>query len=85
MVGSLDNNGEGGTNGEGKPVGVDEAKLFNVEKFGVGKPNGGNAPNDDIGEKPNGSAQGRSIKYYYAYKKKQQRFSRKERNHTIKS
>jgi hypothetical protein len=48
---------------------VDEAKLFNDEKFGVGKPNGGNAPNDGIDGKPNGRPQGRSREYIIIYKK----------------
>ena len=39
---------------------VVEGKLFNDEKFGVGRPNGGNAPNVGIDGKPNGRAQGRS-------------------------
>ncbi len=46
----------------GNPVVVGEAKLFNDEKFGVGKPNGGNAPNGGIDGKPRGRPQGRSRK-----------------------
>jgi hypothetical protein len=62
FVGSFDSsNGAGG--GGGKPVVVDEAKLFNDEKFGVGKPNG------DIDGKPNGRPQGRSRKYIIKCKK----------------
>lgn len=46
---------------EGKGVVVgDDPKLFSGEKFGVGKPNAGNAPNGDNDGKPNGSPQGRS-------------------------
>ncbi|MCC7159945.1 MAG: hypothetical protein IT281_10470 [Ignavibacteria bacterium] len=75
FIGLFDSNGDG----EGKPVAAEEVKLFNDEKFGVGKPNGGNAPNDDIDEKPNGEPQGRSIKYYYAYEEKQQCFSYKKK------
>lgn len=41
---------------------VVEGKLFNDEKFGVGRPNGGNAPNVGIDGKPNGRAQGRLLK-----------------------
>lgn len=46
--------------GGGKAVVDDEAKLFNEGKFGVGKPNAGNAPNGDNDGKPNGKPQGRS-------------------------
>ena len=47
--------------GEGKAVAVgDEVKLFNGEKFGVGKPNAGNAPKGDNDGKPNGRPHGRS-------------------------
>ena len=58
----------------GKPVLVfvvvaGDAKLFNDEKFGVGKPNGGNVPNDGIEGKPNGRPQGRSREYMIIYKK----------------
>jgi hypothetical protein len=63
FVGSFGSN-EGNV-GEGKPVVVDEAKLFNAEKFDAGKPNGGNAPNGGIDGKPIGRPQGRSKKYYY--------------------
>jgi hypothetical protein len=57
FVGSFDSNVGGG-----KPVVVDEAKLFNAEKFDAGKPNGGNAPNGGIDGKPIGRPQGRSKK-----------------------
>ena len=44
----------------GKAVLPDEAKLFKEEKFGVPKPNVGNAPNGGIEGNPNGKPQGRS-------------------------
>ncbi len=50
--------------GEGKAVVDDGAKLFNEGKLGVGKPNPGNPPNGDNDGKPNGRPQGRS-KYIY--------------------
>lgn len=49
--------------GGGKAVVDDEAKLFNGGKFGVGKPNAGNAPNGDKDGKPSGKPHGRS-KYH---------------------
>jgi hypothetical protein len=45
---------------DGKAEAVEEAKLFKDGKFGVGIPNGGNAPNGGIDGKPNGRPQGRS-------------------------
>ena len=70
----------------GKAGVVGGTKLFNDGKFGVGKPNAGNAPNGDIDGKPNGRPQGRSRKYIIIRKKKQQFSARKkERNPTIQS
>jgi hypothetical protein len=61
FVGAFESND--GAEGEGgKPAVVDEAKLFNGEKFGVGIPKDGNAPNGDIDGKPNGRPQGRLLK-----------------------
>ena len=53
----------------GKAGVVGGTKLFNDGKFGVGKPNAGNAPNGDIDGKPNGRPQGRSRKYIIIRKK----------------
>jgi hypothetical protein len=82
FVGAFESND--GAEGEGgKPAVVDEAKLFNGEKFGVGIPKDGNAPNGDIDGKPNGRPQGRSRKYIIC--NKNNNFHEKERNHTIKT
>lgn len=70
--------------GKADAVVVDGTKLFNDGKFGVGKPNGGNAPNDGIDGKPIGRPQGRSRKYMIMCKKNNNS-RRKERNHTVKS
>lgn len=55
--------------GKAAAVVVDGTKLFNDGKFGVGKPNGGKAPNDGIDGKPNGRPHGRSRKYIIICKK----------------